>query len=452
VPGLAESWEIGADGRTWTFHLREGATFAGGNPVTADAVVFSLRRMLTIAGNPSWLLTQFGITGESISAVDDRTVQIVLDQQYAPGMFLSCLAGLIGAVLDPDAVTAHEQDGDLGSAWLEDHSAGSGPYVLAQRNRDAAPVEYTFTANDAYWGDPPVVKEIRVQAVQEPLEQVALLKQGAIDIAWNLQPDLVPQLKGDPQMQIAETLTLSIMHAGMNVAYEPLAKPEVRDAIRYAIDYEGMLNYVLGGAALKIQTVIPKGFLGHNPATPYQYDVSTARQLLAQAGYADGFDLELKTLDFAPWTDLALRFKADLAHIGVRVTITHLTADQLIEALFSRNFQMYVWEILSDYFDPDSNAKMFAHCDSLGDDATIKAAAWTCSYLTPETSKLVEQAAQEFEREQRNTLYQQITDIILDDGPFVVLYTPVKQYGLRSEIVGLVDRYPVTLHDFPGVK
>jgi peptide/nickel transport system substrate-binding protein len=209
---------------------------------------------------------------------------------------------------------------------------------------------------------------------------------------------------------------------------------------------------VLGGAALKIQTVIPKGFLGHNPATPYQYDVSTARQLLAQAGYADGFDLELKTLDFAPWTDLALRFKADLAHIGVRVTITHLTADQLIEALFSRNFQMYVWEILSDYFDPDSNAKMFAHCDSLGDDATIKAAAWTCSYLTPETSKLVEQAAQEFEREQRNTLYQQITDIILDDGPFVVLYTPVKQYGLRSEIVGLVDRYPVTLHDFPGVK
>ena len=122
IPELAESWEIGEDGKTWTFHLRKDVKFTSGNPVNADAVVFSLRRVVKLADTPSWVLTQWGITEESITKVDDYTVQIVLDQQYAPGMILSCLAFSIGSIVDPAAVMEHEKDGDMGKAWLKSSS------------------------------------------------------------------------------------------------------------------------------------------------------------------------------------------------------------------------------------------------------------------------------------------------------------------------------------------
>ena len=127
VPELAESWQIGEDGKTWTFFLRKGITFASGNPVTADDVVFSLHRLLNIAETPAWRLSQFGVTPDSITKIDDYTVQIVLKRQYAPGYFLSCLAyPSAGSILDQELVLQHEKDGDLGAAWLAFHSAGSG--------------------------------------------------------------------------------------------------------------------------------------------------------------------------------------------------------------------------------------------------------------------------------------------------------------------------------------
>jgi peptide/nickel transport system substrate-binding protein len=451
VPKLAESWKLEEDGKTWIFHLRRGVLFASGNSVNADAVVFSLRRSVKLAGSPSWILTQFGITEESITKIDEYAVQIVLDRQYAPGLFLSCLMAPVASILDPKVVMEHEQDGDMGSAWLEEHTAGSGPFVLEKRNREI-PTQYVLTANEKYWEEKPMFQQIIVKGIQDSIEQMAMLEQGEIDIAWNLQPDQIQVLSNNPKIQIFETLTLYSVCIGMNQGYAPLQKLEVRDAIRYAIDYEGVINYILQGAAVPIQTIIPKGLLGYNPTMPYTYNPEKAKQLLRQGGYPNGFDVELYCLNYSPWLDIGLKIKSDLVQIGINVQIIPSTAEKMVEVLFNRESQLWLWEYGVDYVDPDARAKPFAHSNSLGDDATVKQMAWWFNYVNQETSKLVEQAAREIEPEKRADLYKQVTEIILYDGPFAILFSKIHQYGVHSEISRFIGNPSKVVIPFPKLK
>ncbi len=451
IPELAESWEFKDDGKTWTFRIRKGISFSSGKQVNADAVTFSLHRAIKLGSESSWVLTQFGLTEESITKIDEYTVQIVLDQQYAPSLFLSCLTTSVGSILDPEVVMANEKDSDMGSAWLEENSAGTGPFILEQRKQDA-PAKYVLKANEQYWRSSPVFKQIVVKGIQEPLEQMVMLEKGEIDIAWNLQPDQAKRLTGNPEIRISESLTSRITYVSMNLGYAPLSKSEVRDAIRYAIDYDGIINYILQGAAVKIQTFIPQGLFGYNPAMPYRRDVHKAKQLLTEAGYPDGFDVELACLNFSPWFDVALKIKNDLAEVGINVKLTSINADRLMESSSSREFQMYMWYWVPDFADPDNNAKIFAHSDSLGDDATVKMLAWECKYVNLETSELVELATQELDRGKREVIYKKATDIILDDGPFLLLYTPIHQYGVRSEVWFLLGKPSLLWFDFPPLQ
>jgi peptide/nickel transport system substrate-binding protein len=303
-------------------------------------------------------------------------------------------------------------------------------------------------ANEHYWGEKPIFERVILKNVQSSLEQMTLLKQGEIDIAWDLLPDQVEELI-EPGFEVLGALTFSIYYLSMNLRYEPFSKLEVRDAIRYAIDYDELIQFVLEGAAIKLQTFIPKGILGYNPALPYQHDAEKAKQLLSVAGYPDGFEVDLKCFDWAPWLDVAMKIKHDLAKIGIQVNVNPAHPKYTIPDFTSRKFQILLIRWLFDYADPDANAKAFSHSDSLGDDATFQLPAWYCSYLNQETSNMVEQAAQELDVEKREALYTQIADIIVDDGPFVFLYTPIHQYGLRSEIAAMLNPEEVSEYDLP---
>lgn len=441
MPGLAESWELGEDGKTWTFHLRKSVTFVSGNPVRADDVVFSLRRFLKIGYDPI-VFEQFGITQEAIMKIDDETIRISLDQQYAPGLFLSVLAGTRGAILDQKTLMKHEKDGDMGSAWLNTHSAGSGPYVIEER----VPGErLVLTANPHYWKGKPVFEKIIVRHIPEPVTQMALLEKGEIDVAWDLSPDQLKRLKNERDVRIAGTQTFKLLYVALNLAYEPLSKPEVRDAIRYAIDYDGLVKYILLGAAQKIQTVIPKGIFGYNPALPYHRDLERAKHLLKDAGSIDGFELELACVDSSPWIDMSTKVKNDLAEIGIRVKLTPMPAPQLVEAMFSHKIQSFLWSWEIDYADPDASIKPFAVYDA-------NLLAWWCNYNNPELAKLAEQATQELDPEKRAALYKQLTDIVLDNGPYALFASPIKQIAVRAEVELLVGPPPPILSSFPTLK
>jgi len=451
MPELAESWDISEDGKTWTFHLRKDAFFHSGNPVNAEAVVFSLRRAIALQGGPSWLLTQFGMTPETIEKVDDATVRITLDQGYAPGIFLAALAYTIGGIVDPALVKQFEQDGDAGSAWLNEHSAGSGAYRLERAIQNE---HFALQANERYWKTSIPMKNIIFQNVPEAVNRLMMLQHGDIDIAWDMQPEQLRQLREEsPDMQIFTAPVFSLRYLAMNVGYEPFRNPMVRDAIRYAIDYDAIVTHILEGAAVKAQTFLPfQEIFASNPATPYTYDLENAKRLLTEAGYPDGFDVELLCATDQIPSDIAQKMQSDFGKIGIRVKVTSMPAAQVSKSFRGRNFQMVVATWSSDYADPDANAKPFAHASSVGDDAAVKQIAWRCQYVNQETSRLVEEAVRESDAAKRTALYHQITEMILDDGPFAILYYPLQQYALRPEIKGFTPSPLFFLHDFSMVR
>ena len=431
VPKLAESWEVGADGKTWTFHLRQGVSCASGNPVNADAVVFSLRRFLKLGYSPSWVLMQLGLTEASISKVNDAAIQLVVDQPYAPGIVLACLAFPGASILDPQEVMAHEANGDMGSAWLETHSAGSGPFALEQRV-SAAPTEYTLVRNDRYWGSKPSVSRLVLKGIQDQAEQAKMLAEGTLDMAWNLPLQNIEELLANPDLHLTETTSTLLVYVGMNLGYAPLAQPAARKAIKYALDYEGLKNFALQGALAPQQTFIPPMLAGYNPAQPYHRDLAKAKALLAEAGYPDGFTVELKCLNYSPKTGMA-----------------ELFADAYSSA---RSTQLLLWEWAFDYPDPDSLAKPFAHSTSTGADAKVQSLAWWLNYVNKETSALVEQAALEPDMAKRGALYQQITDKILDDGPVAILGMRTYRYAVRKDILEQIQSPDVIQYQFPAIK
>lgn len=449
IPEIAESWDVGQDGKTWTFHLKKDGVFSSGNPINADAVVYSLRRTVALQGNSAWLLTQFGITEEGITKVDDSTIRIVLSQQYAPEIFLACLASSIGSILDQQVVQSHVVDNDQGGAWLDTHAAGSGRFVL----EDRVPRDHTImNANPKYRGTPPSVNSVVIKYVAEPIEQAVLLEKGEIDVAWNLQPDQIKRLEMNPDVRIFDAPTSITYYMAMSLTHAPFSKPEVRKALRYALNYDDLVDFVLQGVATKTQSIVPPGLLGYSSEFPYSYSPDKAKELLAAAGYADGFDMELACLNYAPWTDIAMQIKSDLSKIGVRVKIVEKNSDDLMTLCTSRTFQAYIWEWELNYPDPDAIIKSFAHSDKEGDNATVKLAAWETHYVNTESSLLTEQAIQETDMKKREQLYQQINAMLLDDGPFTVLASPKKQYAIRVDAENLVGLPSALSSGLPTIR
>ncbi|RLF95015.1 ABC transporter substrate-binding protein, partial [Thermococci archaeon] len=234
-PGLAESWEVSADGYTWIFHLRRGARFHSGREVKADAVVFSLRRALELDKPPIWILKQFVNSPDDIKALDDYTVSITMNQKIGE-MLMGAVLGFQGicSIVDPEEVKAHATaDDPWATQWLGEHDAGSGPYKLVEWVRNDRIVLEAFAD---YWGGVPRIKRVVLKDIPEPANQMLLLLKGDIDVAWNLLPDQIAELKRKKGVKFVSTPTFIFYYAAMNMGMEPFNHEEVRDAIRYAIN------------------------------------------------------------------------------------------------------------------------------------------------------------------------------------------------------------------------
>ena len=424
-PEVAERWEISPDGLTWTFYIRRGIRFASGNPLTAEDVVYSLQRVIKLKQTAYSVLEPFLKNPEQIEKVDDYTVRIRLEKVTAPSFFLSVLTFTTSSIVDKKVVEAHEKDGDMGSAWLDDHSAGSGPFVLERWDRES---QFVLRANPYYWRPgQPSVKTVIIKHVPEPTDQLLLIQKGDVDVANDLTPDQIRQVEGQPGINIVRAERLHNVYIGMNVAVKPLDKEEVRDAIRYCIDYDSIVEGILRGAAIKWQTVVPKGLLGANPKTPYYKNVTKAKELLAKAGYPNGFDIELTTPPTYPQIDIATKIQADLAECGIRVKVIQMTASMMYEKYRKQGLQLVLAGWGSDYPDPDSNAMAFANY-------RIRQLAWRNSWYDDYAADLAEKAGIEMDAKKREAMYLELTDYILDHGPYAMLYQTVAQQAVRDYV------------------
>ncbi len=437
--GIAESWSISEDGMTYVFKIRQGITFASGNKLSADDVVYSLRRVILLDKSPAFILTQFGFTPDNVEQtivkVDDATVKLVIDKPYAPTFFLYCLTSTAGSVVDMKEVTAHEKDGDMGYGWLKTAYAGSGPYMLKTWKPSETLI---LDANQNYWGDKAKQKRVIIRHITESATQRLLLEKGDVDIARNLAPDDIKGLADNQDVKIRKKAKGAVWYLGLNQKNQYLQKPEVRQAFKYLIDYQGMEQTILNGKATIHQAFLPKGFLGALEETPFTLDVDKAKALLKEAGLENGFSVTMDTRNSEPTTSMALAIQATLAQAGIKLEIIPGEGKQTLTKYRARNHDIYIGRWGPDYMDPHTNADTFARNPDNSDDAKSKPLAWRNAWDIPEMTKKADAAVLEKDAAKRAEMYLELQREHQQVSPFVIMFQDIEILGKRSNVDGFV--------------
>jgi peptide/nickel transport system substrate-binding protein len=435
-PGAASSWTASADAKTYTFHLRPGIKFASGNVLTSADVLYTFERAVNIPKDPaSWLITQMGIDDKNVDQVvktpDPQTVVISLPEAFSPGAFLSIMANPIAGIVDGKTVRQHVVNNDWGTGWLTDHSAGSGAFQIARWERLVA---IELTPNPNYNAGPaPAIKRIIWSNIQENTVQRNMLERGDADIAHDLSAAQLAALKGDSRFVIARTPDLGEQYIGMDVKNVPaLSKPQVRQAIKYALDYDGIIKDLLNGNGLPLQSIVPKGLFGYDAALPYKHDPAKAKSLLAEAGFASGFSATMLVPSGSAeggisGGDLASKIKNDLGAVGININIRQLASSEMYQTYRAQKAELILAHWYVDYPDPDDFAKPFG-------DYKQKSLCWRLQYYNDSLAALVDQAGGMENTPQRAALYKRINDVMNQDGPFALLYQPMISYVVSKRL------------------
>ena len=435
VGGVAESWTSSPDGKTMTFKLRSGQTFPDGKPVTAEDAAFSLSRVIKLNKNPAFLIDQLGWTkdnvDEMVKVVDPTTLQITIGPNYAPTLVLALMSSIVGSVVEKSVAMAHDQGGDLGNGWLKAHSAGSGAFTLKSWKANESVV---LEANPNYREGAPALKRVVIRHVPEPAAQRLLIEKGDADVARDLTPDLIAAIAGNKDVKVVASPQATLHYVGVNVKAAPLDNPKVRQALHYLVDYDGMANSFLKGQYQVHQTFWPSGFWAALDKNPYGFDPAKAKQLLAEAGYPNGFEVTLDAANSAPYTNIAQSIQASMAQGGVKLTILPSEQKSLLTKYRARQHQLLLVYWGPDYMDPHSNADSFARNTDNSDNPATKPLAWRNSWFIPEISKRTAAAVEERDGTKREAMYKDLQQTLLDDSSFIIMFQEVKQTAERSNL------------------
>ena len=433
-PDLAASWDVSEDGRTITFTMREGVTFQSGNPVRAEDAAFSLQRAVILNKTPAFILTQFGFTPENATETiraEGNKLMITTDKKYATSFVLNCLTSTIGGIVDKETVMANEVDGDLGNTWLKTNSAGSGPYKLAGWKPNES---VTLTSYEGYYGGAPEMERVIVRHVQESASQRLLLERGDIDIARNLNPEDVAGAAAADGVVIADELKGRLMYLALNQKHPELSKPEVRQAFKYLIDYEGMRDSFLKGQYTIHQNFLPATYLGASDENPFSYNIEKAKELLAAAG-VENLEVEIGVREAQERIEIGQSFQNAAAQAGIKVNITVGTAKQILARYRARELDVYLGAWGPDYPDPQTNAGTFAFNPDNSDAANATGLlAWRTGWDAGGLTEKVDAAVTEGDREKRVQMYLDIQKEFREISPFVIMFQQIEQSALRDNV------------------
>ncbi|MDX9663696.1 ABC transporter substrate-binding protein [Pseudomonas sp. P5_152] len=449
--GVASDWKVSADGKQFSIGIRENLRFQSGNPIRAEDAAFSLRRVTQLGLTPSFILEQYGWTPQNVAQkvrVENGRLVLELNKRWAPTLVLNTLTSGVASIVDEKLAREHEQDGDLGHAWLKTHAAGSGAFSLKQwKAGDVVALD----AFDGYYRGTPAIKRVILRHIPEPSAQRLLLEKGDIDIARDLRPEQVKALAGNPEVKLHEEHKVSELYLALNLSNPALAKPKVREALRWLIDYDNISEHLLAGQWFTHQTFIPKGVLGALDETPYKLNVQKARELLKEAGYADGFNITLDAANLFPWLQVSQTIQQSFASAGVKVDLRVVDVNQAMGRYRSRQYDAMFFYWSHDYNDPHSSAGFLIPNPDDSDASTLKAAAWRTHWKFPQP-ELVDQAAEEPDTQRRIGLYQDLQRKVLADSPYIFLLQQNEQTALRKNLSGFVSGPAFDTPVYSGLK
>ncbi len=436
---VAESWDVSEDGKTITFKIREGTTFASGNDLTAEDVVFSLQRAVKLDMSPAFILTQFGFSAdnveEKIVQTGDYELTFEMDQPYAPTFVLYCLTSTVASVVDKDLVLEHEANGDLGYEWLKRNHAGSGPFIMREWRPNEVVV---MERNENYSGDVAPLARVIYQHVPETSTQRLMLERGDIDIARDLGPEEIAALRETAGIKIETGDKGGIYYLGLNQKNETLANPQVREALKYLVDYQAIADTIMAGRVEVHQAFLPNGFLGAVSDTPYELDIDKAKELLAEAGLPDGFSVTMDTRNTPDITGIGEAIQQTFGQAGVKLELIPGDGGQTLTKYRAREHDIYIGQWGPDYQDPNTNADAFASNADNSDDAASKPLAWRNAWDIPELTEKTRAAVLETDGEKRAEMYDEIQREVMETGPFVIMFQEIEVAAMRDNVNGFI--------------
>jgi peptide/nickel transport system substrate-binding protein len=455
-----ENGGISADGLKYTFKLKKGIKFHTGGEMKAADWVFATKRLAYLQKNPSFLTDPIvtkdadgNITAVNVAALDDYTVEYTLGEPNVA--FMAYMAGQLAFVYDSEFVkeqgaldTPEAATDDTAQAWFDQNSAGVGPYKITSFKDNEETVLERF---DGYYGEPVAFDKIVYKYLENSGRQLEELQGGAIDFAMELDADAIASLDKD-NFEVVEGALLNHVYIAMMIGDPdiagPLADVKVRQAIAYAIDYDAYVNELRGGAAVRPASAVPNGMLGTDKVQNLQYveDLDKAKQLLQEAGVAEGMELTLSfgassSYEGVPNETTCAKLQADLDRIGITVNLNPMNPDQRLDDFRNAKLQFTISEWGPDYLDVHAYAFPFGGVPDQAPSKRIK-------YVNEENVALLADGIKEQDQAKREEIYVQVETNMINDCGFVPLWQPVSQYAVRKGLTGVVIHPgPLTLLD-----
>ena len=426
VPLLAEDYDVSDDGLVYDLYLREDVEFHDGEPFNAEAVKFNLERLLDEGAVYSFLIN--AIT--EIEIVDEYTIRIATDEPFAP--ILAHLSHDFISMISPAAIDPDDPSQDAG-----ENIVGTGPFKMDGWNRGEAVI---MSRNDNYWGENAYVDTFRVLIVPEESTRVVMLETGEAHAIMNVPARDVSRLEGNPDLTVENVPSLRTLYVGLNNHREPFDDVRVRKAMNYAVDSEAIVEHIIDGAGRPSDAPISPDIFGYSGQEIYQHDPDRARELLAEAGYEDGLEVEFyyPVGRYPMDQTISQAIQSQLADVGVDANMTTMEWATYLEVIGGNQpedveHDMYFlgWGTVTgdaDYglyalfhsgeWAPDGNNWHFG--DHEGVDELLYEAR-----VTPDP-------------EARQELYAEAIELIWDDAPWIFLHSISQLNGVRNEVAGLV--------------
>jgi ABC-type transport system substrate-binding protein len=430
LPGLATRWDVSSDGSVYTFHLRRGVNFTDGTPFVARQVLSSWQRVLDpkVKGGRGWPLypikgaKEFAdgktTTIDGLAAPNDSTVVVTLKEPFA--IFPKLLAMPVASIA-PEKMSAN----------FGENPVGTGPWKLVEWKHD----DYLlFAPNKSYWGGAPKADSLKARIIAEPSTAVAEFESGNVDVLQIPQGDIRSWEEDTERKKLlASTPSLELVYVAINTTRGPLKDVRVRQALNHAIDRRVLVRNLIAGRGELASGVIPPELPGGDKTRiGYQFDTLHAKQLLREAGYPNGIDVELWTSTNPIYVRIAETLQGYLALSGIRVKIVQRESAAAREAARKGQTDLFVKDWYADYPDAENFLYPLLHSANKGVGGNV-------SYFSdPQFDSLVTLARREQDEAKRIALYQQADELAFREAPMIFLYFYNELYAVQPWIKGFV--------------
>ncbi|MHC4952392.1 MAG: ABC transporter substrate-binding protein [Planctomycetota bacterium] len=452
-PWLAERWESSEDAKVWTFFLRKDVKFHDGTNVDAGAVKFSFDRQMQEdhpARRSDSVFSYFELFGalQKVEAVDQYTVRFTLAEPV--GFFDAMLAMFCVAIISPTAYASEGKDADGRYNYdFSQNPVGSGPFRFVEWKKD----EYIkLAANPDHFAGEPEIGTLIFKPVKEAQPRLKELEAGALTGMDN--PHLVDVKRmrdSGTKLQVLRSPGINVCYLAMNTQKKPYTDKRVRQAVAYAINKKRLIEAAYAGIGDPAVSMCPQSLKGHLAMEDRKPDLAKAKQLLAEAGYPNGFETEfwypvIQRAYLPDSSATAIQIAQDLKAIGIKANLKKVEWTPYLAGTSNGSHELCIMGWMADFGDPDNF--LFTLLDK--SNAVPPKANNRSFYMSEKYSDLVTRARYTVGWDKRKELYAQAQRVVFEDAPVIPLVTVPDFRVLAPNVTGYTI-FPAGGEYFRGV-